>query len=732
MEPADDTYPETELPSCSGCRKRKLKCSRKKPACSNCERLQTVERALFGQAHAEENSNPAAVESERFRRADIPSNLEAVLSTLAGELQRLNQNIASPSPIRPDQTQQVTTHGARKRKRREELPSRANILRVPVASRVKWPNFPTTTRYSHEAVDITLDDYFSHVQPWIPMIREASFRTRVQNQDKNVTVIVHAMMVATNRYGEEEDDPDEVNDATEELRKHVLLAALDGLTLENLQALIIIAFTDIGDGHLDRAWPIIASLTRTVEYMKLSVETEDSQQRPAVLPSTAFLAPPRGWIEEEERRRVFWNVFILDRFSSVLNGLPICGGRWYEDDPAVTPYFGIWDRSRAKIGNSITFLPDHYPSPPPPSGSEAVDPESSGSSSQSHRAPSNSVDMSMVGAFAYYVESIESLSQITTYFLKAKIDFNNRQEVSIWLTRFKELDLRLVHWKMYLPQQWKDSGVSREIMPGVMDPNMTVANATHNTSMILLHQRIAYPDAELSGVRLPSLCSADTCYNAAVETANITTKYLEGSGRLPVSPQLGLCAFVSGRVLLVHSRYYGSKLADEFGVLVENLGEMARRWAFGRPLNQGEHQPETFFSQLAASLNSLCRESGQGSGNGDAITRPFNNPVEESPGPVVGLQAMATPRHVSQGKVPDPTLEVTSQFNPAAAVGQAFDRPNEQWQPAGSPILPSSNARGDELSAISQILMNNDFLEMDRIISFEDMMSAGDLSHAGF
>lgn len=67
--------------------------------------------------------------------------------------------------------------------------------------------------------------------------------------------------------------------------------------------------------------------------------------------------------------------------------------------------------------------------------------------STSHTVQNNSnstVDMSKVGAFAYYIESIESLSQITTYFLQTKIDFTNRQEVSLWLTRFKELDLRLV------------------------------------------------------------------------------------------------------------------------------------------------------------------------------------------------------------------------------------------------------------------------------------------------
>ena len=54
------------------------------------------------------------------------------------------------------------------------------------------------------------------------------------------------------------------------------------------------------------------------------------------------------------------------------------------------------------------------------------------------------MDMTTVGAFAYRIEATESLSRITTYFLQQKIEFKNRQQVSDWLTRFKELDLRLV------------------------------------------------------------------------------------------------------------------------------------------------------------------------------------------------------------------------------------------------------------------------------------------------
>ncbi|RSL87348.1 hypothetical protein CEP51_002325 [Fusarium floridanum] len=552
MDTAYDPSSEAELPSCSGCRKRKLKCSRQKPACSNCERLQTtcvyegrrvkpglksgaveglnqrlekVERALFGQTHTEDGGESALADIEPVHRPNVPSPLEAVLSTLARELQKLNQNM---TPSR--EQRQETSRKRRRYETSEEEPRRGEYDVID------------------EVLDDLIDAYFSHVQPWIPMINMRDFRTRAHDNRDQVKVILQAMAVAALRYLEPDGEPlsaEFVKNETCKLRRTVLLDALDGLTVENLQALIIIAFTDIGDGNLDKAWPIIGSLTRTVEYMELSVEAEDRHQRPAVLPPTACLPPPLKWVEEEERRRVFWNIFILDRWNTSLTAadvcrrLPICGGKWFEDEPAVTPYFGIWDRSRAKIGNSITFLPGHYPSPSHSAGAEATDTESS-------HGPkiSSTVDISMVGAFAYYVESIESLSQITTYFLQTRIDFNNRQEVSSWLTRFKELDLRLVHWKMYLPQQWKDSGISREAMPGVMDPNMTVANATHNISLILLHQRIAYPDAELSGIRLPSLCSADTCYNAAMETANMTTKYLEGSSsNLPVSPQLGICAF---------------------------------------------------------------------------------------------------------------------------------------------------------------------------------------------
>jgi hypothetical protein len=85
-----------------------------------------------------------------------------------------------------------------------------------------------------------------------------------------------------------------------------------------------------------------------------------------------------------------------------------------------------------------------------------------------------------------------------------------------------------------------------------MDPNLTLAHITHNASMILLHQLIAYPPEHWDwATRLPSRCSADTCLTAAVETSSITEKYLKSPTRSRiVNGQFIFCAFIAARVLL--------------------------------------------------------------------------------------------------------------------------------------------------------------------------------------
>jgi hypothetical protein len=297
--------------------------------------------------------------------------------------------------------------------------------------------------------------------------------------------------------------------------------------------------------------------------------------------------PTQDFTNLEERRRLFWVIFLLDRFCSVSTGwntsltsedvhrrLPADGGYFTREEPVTTPFFGIWSKAAGRIGRSLANVPAQYNEEDPVS--EPVQGSTPGSAA-------GLIDSSKLGAFAYCVEATESLSQVTTFFLQQRINWQDKEHAINWLTRFKELDLRLVQWKMFLPPRWKNSDISQNRQVVNMDPNLTLAHITHNTSMILLHHSIAYPPKEWSNyVALPKDCSAQTCQHAAVETANIVNKFLTHTLIPFVNVQFAFCTFIAAKVLLYEHQATRRPLRPEFERMKHNLEDMSRRWSIGR------------------------------------------------------------------------------------------------------------------------------------------------------
>ncbi|GJD04849.1 hypothetical protein ColKHC_13674 [Colletotrichum higginsianum] len=256
---------------------------------------------------------------------------------------------------------------------------------------------------------------------------------------------------------------------------------------------------------------------------------------------------------------------------------------------------------------------------------------------------------------------------------------------------------------MFLPQKWKDSNISRQPALINMDPNLTLAHVTHNTSMILLHQRIAYPEARWSGiVKLPSFCSAETCQEAAVETTTITRKYLKYTPEnSPATSQFAFCVFISARVLLVHWRYYDAELAPEFWILVDSMEEMARRWV-GPVLR--EKNGRCLAGKYAAQLRELHRKC-------EADPR-FNVDVL---GYSSGIGGQGRGQGQGQGQECSPVAQT-----PAFSHQQGnalFAQPSSSSSSSRMAPPPTSSPMR--------------FMEMDRIISFDDMMFTAQTANNG-
>jgi hypothetical protein len=194
-----------------------------------------------------------------------------------------------------------------RKRRRQELPDQ------------REPSGQPTYLPSDNLVNAVLDAYFSAVHPFIPIIHEMLFRSRLRDPTERpkLIVVLHAMMVCALRYVANEKLAKEWitqhPDALHRSREYVLLSNMNDITVENIQALIIIAFVHIGDGNAKKAWPTIGTLSRAVVLLGLNREPDETEPGEACLKPLQCLPPARVWTEAEERRRVFWNVFLLDR-----------------------------------------------------------------------------------------------------------------------------------------------------------------------------------------------------------------------------------------------------------------------------------------------------------------------------------------------------------------------------------------------------------------------------------
>ncbi|KAH8819895.1 fungal-specific transcription factor domain-containing protein [Xylogone sp. PMI_703] len=821
-------------PACLECRRRKLGCSKELPACKDCRRLGAE---CIYEARQKPGLKSGAVENLN-RRVD---KLEHALQLLQQQTKSTSScgacdcrfgddsSILSPGEKETRETREDTIIRAGLYIDNQSTPSAsypalpnnepfapkgaANFIpRSPMKRKrstaegiSNWRNLVLNLDYPETAeipspedlLEAVVDFYFSQIHPWIPMLHESSFRQQLGDQSCaiHLEVILHAMIAAAVKftgYSNTSENRHYIAQLRRRSREWVMLHALNSLSVENLQALLIIAFDDIGGGRASNAWSIVGSLTRTVEYLQLSIEVEENDEKPLLKPCPS-LEPPKDWTEMETRRRVFWNIFNIDRCCSVMTGwntsltsddvrrrLPVDGSLWRKQEPVLAPFFGIWDKSAGRIGNSIAFLTTQYPTLSSPHADEE------------HRSPGKMMDvcqnppveeMSGIGAFAYCIEATESMSRVTTYFLQQKVNLHDQKQISCWLMRFKELDLRLVHWKMFLPGKWRDTNISRQSTRVIMDPNLTLAHITHNASMILLHQLIAYPPVHWDwATRLPSRCSADTCETAAMETASITEKYLGSpTGSKIVNSQFTFCVFIAARVLLVHWRYYEvADVSTAFFTLLDSLDILSDRWegaynadtrsapdlaaqyayqlrcmhercagdseyridvlSYANELgNLGGHIP--FVSDTAAvdreatGNEETCVISSSRSGPPRTRRRPdhhvrtpkLKDAVHNEEQIIMGgwktSQRKKTAAHTGLPMLPTNKIDINSTYiNPFAN-----SRPDSLIHTADVPTMPGAGTAEDDFTYISQMFLNQQFLDRDRVISYDEGMFAANI-----
>ncbi|KAH8169482.1 fungal specific transcription factor domain-containing protein [Sarocladium implicatum] len=405
-----------------------------------------------------------------------------------------------------------------------------------------------------------VDLFFKHINTWCPILhRKTTLDTLFGPSTLRETdrILLHAIVATTMRYSK---DPR----LTEERRQHyhqvskqrVLLYGMENSSVQSLQALVILALDLCGSSNGPPGWNIMALITRSVVQLGLAVETTSSLVSPnftSIYTLRAMVLPePRDFIEEESRRRLFWMVYLLDRYATISTAFDFALDD-KEIDRMLPCRDDLWMRNQ-KV-ETRWFRPD--------SPQEHTDEE------QHADKPEN------MGAFSWYIEVLGILSNIHK-FLKQPVDISALSDVERWQLSYKELDQCLATWNFSLPP---DLRMDKLYQTGhkSLSCGWVMLQAAYHTAVIRLHSSAAYPTTR-SPIFTPSYSASQRCLGA-VESIVALGEFVGKQGLLSkLGPPFAFTLWVAARLLLVHGSTIDHKLSPHVSFFVESLREMGRYW----------------------------------------------------------------------------------------------------------------------------------------------------------
>lgn len=302
-----------------------------------------------------------------------------------------------------------------------------------------------------------VDLFFKHIYPWCPILHRQSTLnslfgdSSLEEADK---VILHAIVATALKFSTDQRLTAE-NRARyhQNSREKVLLYGIDHSSVKSLQALVILALDVVGCSNGPPGWNLLALITRSVVQLGLSMETYSPMVAPpqlSIYTLRAIVLPePKDWIEEESRRRLFWMIYVLDRYATVATAfefaldeseidrrLPCRDEIFTRNMPVETRWFNTPTRSDYSMNR-----------------------------------PEN------LGSFSYYVEVLGILSRIHK-FLKKPVDITSLSDVEKWQSEYRELDNAIEQWKYNLPAEFGNA--ARMLAKPGMNQNV-------NSGLVMLH-----------------------------------------------------------------------------------------------------------------------------------------------------------------------------------------------------------------------------------------------------
>ncbi|PWY80622.1 hypothetical protein BO70DRAFT_46469 [Aspergillus heteromorphus CBS 117.55] len=524
---ADSHYiPRPKRIACVLCRKRKLRCDGKRPSCGTCSRL--GHECIYDEVRKKSGPKRGYVKQLEARLAQVETLLKsqeanahpslengasfAATNSLTGVLQAPPGDDVDPSMSLLD--------GANAPALSVQAFSEAEGTRSSTSGGELISLGLEEPLPAQEVIDELNAIYFEKVHPGLPMIHRPKYLASLAFAPSSRPPVCLQYMIwclaasVSDKYSSLHET------FYQQSRKYAELDELKGLggrvvSLAHCQAWLLISTYEFKMMFFPRAWLSSGKASRLAIMMGLN--RLDGQG----LDVKQTLPPANDWTEKEERRRVFWAAFCIDRYASIGTGWPFT-----IDERDISSKLPASDES------FIENTPQETPLLP-----DVLEGE----------------DITMLSPYGGVVVLGCMFGRNITHLHRPEPQDNDHDLNGVYWQRHRSLDNILLHISLAMPCHLR-------LSVGTTDPNVIFCNMAIHTATICLHQAAIFKSEKNKMPEQIATESKRRCIVAADQISNIM-KMISHLDLSVMNPFMSFCVYLAARVFIQYLKFRPSDSA---------------------------------------------------------------------------------------------------------------------------------------------------------------------------
>lgn len=409
----------------------------------------------------------------------------------------------------------------------------------------------------HNELFILVDLYFKHINTWSPLLdRSTTFdilsRPSVPNEAD--LILLYAIALVTMRFSQ---NPRHTSQFREQFhntaKRRIQVYGLEKTNVRALQALLLLAIHVLGTFNGPEGRNLIALIAQNLANLGLCHEQRfylaSGQGQDLNGPAQAFtLQHPQSWIEDEERRRLLWIVYAMDRYATAGTT-----GRFVLDESLVD-----------------TQLPCRYDLF---SRNEPVETRWF----RRDRPFEKEVDVTeTLGSFSHHCEVMRILTQVHDIMV-TPLDVLSVPEVDKWKQSYTNLDSHLAEWAYSLPGEFSQISQFCHSDTKSKISNWIILQAAFVITSIRLHSPAAFPPLH-SELLQPSYSAMQKCLAAVSSLKELAMDVIDTKMLDLLGPVFADAMWIAARLLIVHASIPEHHLNHDVFFFVSALNQMSQYW----------------------------------------------------------------------------------------------------------------------------------------------------------